>query len=59
LKLAWPIGLGSCPKVDHDAGCVPEGTQRIWRRAHGTTGDNPDWFSSNISDFYYVEDQPP
>jgi hypothetical protein len=38
LKLAWPFGLGSCPKVDHDADDadrVPEGDRRIWSRAHG------------------------
>jgi hypothetical protein len=30
LKLAWPFGLGSWPKVYHDADdadCVPEGAQ--------------------------------
>jgi hypothetical protein len=45
LKLAWPFGLGSCPKVDHDADDadrVPEGAQRIWSRAHGATGLDPE-----------------
>jgi hypothetical protein len=44
LKPAWPFGLGSCPKVNHDAddaNRVPEGDQRIWSRAHGTTGLDP------------------
>jgi len=59
LKLAWPFGLGSCPKVDHDADCVPEGAQRIRSRAHGATGHDPERPSSNISDFYYAERQPP
>src|SRR5258707_9422884 len=43
LKLAWPFGLGSCPKVDHDADDadrVPEGAQRIWSRAHGASIPN-------------------
>jgi hypothetical protein len=34
LKLAWPFGLGSCPKVDHDAddaNRAPEGDRRIWK----------------------------
>src|SRR5258706_8659661 len=62
LKLAWPFGLGSCPKVDHDADDtdrVPEGAQRIWSRAHGATGLDPERPSSNISDFYYAERQQP
>jgi hypothetical protein len=45
MKLAWPFGLGSCPKVDHDADDadrVPEGTQRIWSRAHGASGLDPE-----------------
>jgi len=52
----WP---GSCPKVDHDADCVPEGAQRIWSRAHGATGLDPERPLSNISDFYCAERQPP
>src|SRR5258706_13452142 len=62
LKLAWPFGLGSCPKVDHDADDadrVPEGAQRIWSRAHGATGLDPERPSSNISDSCYAERQPP
>ncbi|SRR5712692_4344468 len=62
LKLAWPFGLGSCPKVNHDADDadrVPEGAQRIWSRAHGATGLDPERPSFNISDFYYAERQPP
>jgi hypothetical protein len=62
LKPAWPFGLGSCPKVDHDADDadrVPEGDQRIWSRAHDATGLDPERPSSNISDFYYAERQPP
>jgi len=62
LKLALPFGLGSCPKVDHDADDadrVPEGAQRIWSRAHGATGLDPERPSSNISDFYHAERQPP
>src|SRR5258707_12020642 len=57
LKLAWPFGLGSCPKVDHDADDadrVPEGAQRIWSRAHGATGLDPERPSSNISDSCYL-----
>jgi hypothetical protein len=45
FKPAWPFGLGSCPKVDHDADDadrVPEGDQRIWSRAHGATGLDPE-----------------
>jgi hypothetical protein len=59
--LAWPFGLGSCPKVDHDADdayCVPEGAQRIWSRAHDATGHDPERPSSKISDFHYAEHQP-
>jgi hypothetical protein len=51
LKLAWPFGLGSWLKVDHDADdadCVPEGAQRIWNRAHDATGHDPEWPSSDI-----------
>jgi hypothetical protein len=62
LKLAWPFGLGSCPKVNHDADDadrVPEGAQRIWSRAHGATGLDPERTSYNISDFYCAERQPP
>jgi hypothetical protein len=62
LKPAWPFGLGSCPKVNHDADDadrVPEGAQRIWSRAHGATGLDPERTSSNISDFYCAERQPP
>jgi hypothetical protein len=60
LKPAWPFGLGSCPKVNHDAADrVPEGAQRIWSRAHGATGLDPERTSSNISDFYCAERQPP
>jgi len=62
LKLAWPFGLGSCPKVNHDADDadgVPEGAQRIWSHAHGATGLDPERPSFNISDFYYAERQPP
>jgi hypothetical protein len=58
LKPAWPFALGSCPKVNHDANDadrVPEGAQRIWSRAHGATGLDPERISSNISDFYYAE----
>src|SRR6266403_5266980 len=58
LKLAWPFGLGTCPKVDHDADDadrVPEGAQRIWSRAHGATGLDPERPSSNISDSCYAE----
>jgi hypothetical protein len=61
LKLAWPFGLGSWPKVDHDADdadYVPEGAQRMWSRAHDATGHGPERPSSNISDFYYAERQP-
>jgi len=45
LKPAWPFGLGSCPKVDHDADDadrVPEGAQRIWSRAYGAAGLGPE-----------------
>jgi hypothetical protein len=62
LKLAWPFGLGSCPKVDHDAddaNRVLEGAQGIWSRAHGATGLDSERTSSNIPDFYYAERQPP
>ena len=63
LKLPLPFGLGSCPKVNHDADDadrVPEGAQRIRSRAHGATGLDPERASSNISDFYYyAERQPP
>jgi hypothetical protein len=62
LKLPWPFGLGSCPKVDHDADDadrVPDGVQRIWSRAHGATGLDPEPPWSNISDFDYAERQPP
>jgi hypothetical protein len=62
LKPAWPFGLGSCPKVNHDADDadrVPEGDQRIWSRAYGATGLDPEWPSSNISDSFCAERQPP
>jgi len=44
LKLAWPFGLGSCPKVDHDADDadrVPEGAQGIWSRVHAPPASIP------------------
>jgi hypothetical protein len=62
LRPAWLFNLGYCPKVDHDADdaeSVPEGDQRIWSRAHGATGLNPERPSSNISDSYRAERQPP
>jgi hypothetical protein len=62
LKPARPFGLGSCPKVNHDADDadrVPEGVQRIWSRAHGATDLDPERPSSSISDSYYEERQPP
>jgi hypothetical protein len=60
LKPAWPFGLGSCPKVNHDADDadrVPEGAQRIRSRALDRL--DPERRSSNISDFYHAERQPP
>ena len=62
LEPAWPFGLGSCPKVDHDADDadrVPEGAQRSWGRAHSATGLDPERPSSNISDSHDGERQPP
>jgi hypothetical protein len=56
------LALVLAPKVDHDADDadrVPEGAQRIWSRAHGATGLDSEPPSSNISDFYYAERQPP
>jgi hypothetical protein len=61
FKPAWPFGLGSCPKVNHDADDadrVPEGDQRIWSRAHGAPGLDPEWPSSDISDSFCAERQP-
>jgi hypothetical protein len=58
LKPMWPFGLGSCPKVDHDADDadrVPEGAQGISRRAHGATGLDPERPSSNISDLHCAD----
>jgi hypothetical protein len=62
LKLAWPFGLGSCPKVDHDADDAdraPRAIEGSGSRAHGATGLDPEPPSSNISDSYYAERQPP
>src|SRR3979411_1624954 len=63
LKPAWPFGLGSCPKVDDDeaddADRVSAGNQRSWGRAHGATGLDPEQPSSNISDSFCAERQPP
>jgi hypothetical protein len=59
LKLAWPFGLGSYPKVDHDtndADRVPGDAQGIWSRAAGA---DPEPSSSNIFELCYAERQPP
>jgi len=59
LKPAWPFGLGSCPKVNHDAADRVPGAQRIWSRAHGATGLDLGRTLFNISDSCCAERQPP
>src|SRR5260221_14703951 len=63
LKLAWPFGLGSWPKVDHDADDgdrVPEGAQKdLEPRAECDRPRSRERPSSNVSDFYSAQRQPP